>query len=249
MKDKRVWILLTILFLYIVIALAISFFDRTRNFMIINDEYFYKFQNNVIYNIDDTDKRLLTNQFIVYSYEILPYTFNYTKQRIDGRISYTYGEAKEQKLLKLPYIAVSGNIGLINFDINDFDETDIVNLKNVLLTEGKNTDFILLHNGKTTIDLNNDGTNETVYFATGSYVNSLNVFAIIYVQNESGYKILESSYQIKKGEFSPSHSLSFVIDINKDKNYEMIVLDTNDDESDYSFYEYKNGSYQKMTEE
>ena len=249
MKDKRVWILFSILFLYIVIALAISFFDRTRNFMIINDEYYYKFQNGIIYNIDDTDKRLLTNQFIVYSYGILPNAFNYTNQRIDGRICYTYGEAKKQKLLKLPYIAVSGNIDLTNFAIEKFDETDILNLKNVLITEGKTADFILLHNGKTTIDLNNDGTNETVYFATGSDAADVNVFAIIYVQNESGYKILESSYQTKKGEFSPSYSLSFIVDINKDKNYEMIVLDTNDGESDYNFYEYKNGSYQKMTKE
>ena len=85
MKDKRVWILFIILFLYIIIALAISFFDRTRNFIIINDEYFYKIQNGVIYNIDDTDNKLSTNQFIIYSYGKLTNVFNYTSERIDGR--------------------------------------------------------------------------------------------------------------------------------------------------------------------
>lgn len=249
MKDKRIWILIIILFLYIVIALAVSFFDRTRNFMIINDEYFYKIQNGKIYNIDDTDNKLSTNQFIVYSHEKFTNVFNYTSERIDGRIIYTYGQDKEKRLFQLPYIAVSGNIGLVNFSIEKFSDTDIVNLKNLLSAEGKNTDFILLNNGKTSIDLNNDGINEIVFFANGSYVNSLNVFSIIYIQTESGNQILESSYKLKEGEFSPSHSLLFIIDINNDRNYEIVVTDTDDGETDYSFYEYKKGLYQKMIEE
>lgn len=249
MKDKRIWILLFVLFLYIVIALAISFFDRTRNFMIINDEYFYKIQNGKIYNIDNTDKRLLKNDFLAYSYEILPYTFNYTEGQINGHIYYTYNGGRDKKVLKLPYIAVSGNISLTDFVIEEFNETDTIKLSNVILSEGKATDYVLIHTGKVSSDLNNDNINETVYFATGNYINSTNVFAIIYIETASGYKILKSSYQPKQGEFTPNYSLAFIIDIKKDKNYELVVFDINDGETDYIFYEYKNGSYQQMIEE
>ena len=219
-----------------------------NNYIILNGENFYEYQDGQIKSISLLENDLSDQLFKVYR----DYQYSGEYYLVQNSSKYQYmkfskGRTNKYFVPQMPFIAMTDKIDYVDFEKEDLDDADRIDVRDLMSNKGINDIGNIDYSYKVNIDVDNDEENETIYVISNfDYVHiSDNLFSIIYVRDGSDRRILEEYYfdSTNYEEFITC-SLSYILDLNDNGLYTLVVSSSDDDQSVYNFY-VKNNNYYK----
>ena len=221
-----------------------------HNYLIINGENFYEYKDDQITTISFSDTDFENDRFNVYNDSKNRGSFYVSKDSSEYQfIKFFRSKGSDGYIPKLPFIALTQGMELINFTKEELNDKDIEDLKKLLLDKEINDFGKLFKSYKINVDLDNDKVNETIYVISNyDYVNVYdNMFSMIYVNDDNKQYILEENYYTKDNiEDFIQLNVSYILDLNGDKNYTIVVSSSDNNTTIDNFYLKSNNYYRQM---
>lgn len=253
-ENKTAIIIISVIVLYgIIMGIYFILKDPEDNkikynsYIMINSEDFYEVKDGSITSISLMDMKLDDVIFDVYSNYV--YAGEYKVRQSDMEYQYiVFNNARGSGsyLPDIPYIAFTDDFRLIEFEKEEYSEADKDDLKSLLYTKGIDYLEELYESYKVNIDIDNDKEKETIYVATNYNYEEIpeQVFSIVYVMDDSQRRILEEYYYTEENIVSfIKPSLNYILDLNMDGNYTILVSSSDEDVTINNFYVKKGNFY------
>lgn len=220
-----------------------------NSYLIIDDVYFYQYVDNKIKPISVLDTNYDDYIFEVYSDNEFSGTFYVVSAKyeyVNFRKKGSSGMYKPQA----PYIAVTQNMEVLEYQTKNLTTEDINDLTNMMLEKEVYDLDGINYSYKVSIDLDADDSEETVYVVSNyNYMDIPEIaFSIVYVEDENGVTILEENY-VTSDEIMNlvQYSLKSIVDLSGEEKYTLIVSSSDYDETELSFYEATGNNYKNIT--
>ena len=246
--KKSLIIILLIVYLTCIITIIYSYSDK--NYILFGTNTIVTYKNGEISKIKKTkniNRRIDYEKMYVYNDQFDEYYVNMYDE--DGLPFYDiYNKNYELIYLDKPLLAYKGNININVAKSNivyDMDNNDIAIIEKALKNKGINSE--ILDSSKGIIDIDNDGEKETIY-SVNNYgsINDKEIYFYNFIK-ESDNNIIDIDLTFENDKNSltiPRKYLKWIIDLDSDNNYEIILSNTIGDDSIvyYDFYKYDNNS-------
>ncbi len=256
-KNKSIIMIIVGILLYGIVMCIIFFnFDNSdnihlqHNYLIINGESFYEYKDNQITTITFSDTDFENDKFNIYNDGKNRGSFYVSKNGSEYQfIKFFKNKGSDGYIPKLPFIALTKEIELINFTKEDLDDKDIDNLKEILIDKDIVDIGTLFKSYKINIDLDNDAVKETIYVISNyDYINiSENMFSLVYVNDDDRQYILEENYYTQDNiEEFIQLNVSYILDLDGEKNYTIVVSSSDNSTTINNFYLKGNNYYKQI---
>ncbi len=255
-KNKPIIMIIIAVILY-GIVMCIIFFNLDsddsivlqHNYLIINGENFYEYENKQIKTISFSDTNFENEKFNIYNNGKNRGSFYVTKDGSEYQfIKFFRNKGSDGYIPKLPFIALTSGMEPISFIKNDLDDNDIENLKELMLDKDILDLGTLFKSYKINIDLDDDAKEETLYVASNyDYINiNDKMFSIVYVLDDNKEYILEENYYTQDNidEFIQL-DISYILDLDGERKYTVVVSSSDNSTTINNFY-LKNNNYYKQ---
>lgn len=138
-----------------------------------------------------------------------------------------------------PLLGIQEDVNYIEFEKKTVKSDDLKELRSISSYEKINTiTDIKEFNEATKVekDLDNNGEYDTIYSFIYEF-DETNYYSIIFIKLNNKLQLIDEEYG--RG-YNTTFSLEYIIDIDNDKNYELIISKSSDDIPNYSIYTLKN---------
>jgi len=232
--------------------------EKINSYIMISGEEFFTYEDYEIKPISINDTDFSNSLFKVYNDK------NYSGEFYPSRVEYQYVSFTKKGgsgMFKpeIPFIAVTKDISVIDFETEELDYNDIFELEKYLETKNIYEVGELISSYKVNIDLDNDNNEETIYFASNyNYMSAdNNTFSISYIIDNDQINVIEENYFLEEENniyddetYIEEHSelinsnLRYIIDLDGKKEYVLVISSSDSDTTTTNFYK-KEGSYYK----
>ena len=256
-KNKPIIMIIVAIILY-GIVMCIVFFNLDsdesvsiqHNYLIINGENFYEYENDQIRTISFSDTNFENDKFNVYNDDRNRGSFYVAKDGSEYQfIKFFRNKGSDGYIPKLPFIALTKGMEPISFVKNELDDNDIDKLQELMRDKGILDIGTLFKSYKVSVDLDNDANEEIIYVVSNyDYINVNDImFSIVYVYDDNKEYILEENYytQDNVDEFIQL-DLSYILDLDGKKNYTIVVSSSDNNTTIDNFYLKSNSYYRQI---
>lgn len=256
-KNKPIIMIIVAIILY-GIVMCIIFFNLDsddssllqHNYLIINGENFYEYENNQIKTISFSDTNFDDDKFNIYNEGKNRGSFYVAKDGSEYQfIKFFRNKGSDGYIPKLPFIALTQGIEPIIFEKEDLEDNDIENLKKIMLDKEILDIGTLFNSYKINVDIDNDAKEETLYVVSNyDYINiSDKMFSIVYVYDDNKEYILEENYYTQDNidEFIQL-DISYILDLDGEKKYTIVVSSSDNNTTIDNFYLKSNSYYRQI---
>jgi hypothetical protein len=255
-SNNKILLLISLLFLVgIVIALVFSNGNSDEAFILLDANYVINVNETDYSLIDRSDslpKRFLNTKLrVLYDEKFLgSYKIDNLTKTTEDDDSLYFNDGKKSFSFELPNIAMTANVEYIKYNLEDFENSDLDALQNVVGMYWIKSIESLTFAKKVVIDLNNDGIKETLYFATltneiiegtedGNEISYKNPqFSVVYIKINDEIIVLEDSTVSNTSQTLTEFGLAYIVDVFNDGKYEVILSYSDYDLSSYMIYHY-----------
>lgn len=239
--KKYLFICLFIILISLLILLFINLSKRRYLYLILDNEII-KYEDGKYNKVDFEDaedelfKVLVQKQYLGNYYAD---SFDYEAREILFKLD------NESYVFSQPLLGLQSDIKLIDFNKVDFEKDDLNYLNEIY----HGNDFKKLNDfteaSKVVIDLDNNGIKDTIYNVIYELDEDY-AYSTIYIDLNGNIEVLceEQGYDIDNRVENIIFYLQYIIDIDNDGNYELIISHSNNDIDEYSIYSL-NGSYEE----
>lgn len=166
------------------------------------------------------------------------YMGNYYSDHYDSESDLIFFKQDDKSyVFKDSIIGLQNNVDYIEFEKLSFDKDDLKLLNSIY--NGRRFDSIkeFTEASKVVIDLDNNGVDDIIYNAIYELDNDY-IYSVIFVNLNGNIQILDEDQGYDEGKrvVNTIFLLEYIIDINKDKKYELIFSKYNNDVPSYSIY-------------
>ena len=163
---------------------------------------------------------------------------NYYSDHYDSESDLIFFKQDDKSyVFKDSIIGLQNNVDYIEFEKLSFDKDDLELLNSIY--NGRRFDSIkeFTEASKVVIDLDNNGVDDIIYNAIYELDNDY-IYSVIFVNLNGNIQILDEDQGYDEGKrvVNTIFLLEYIIDINKDKKYELIFSKYNSDVPSYSIY-------------
>jgi hypothetical protein len=230
MKDKKK-IIITLIIIILILVVALIYYYNSSGSYIVLDNKVINYNKGQFIDKDFTSvKKLYFNIFYDNNY-IGKY---YAESLTEDNIYFTNNESESSYNFRSPYIAITGDYTFLTFEYNDASESDFNLFK-------ENYDTIVSFEEvdefkKSSIDIDNDGKKEEIYYIIYNDIENSNSFSVTYIVDDYKFVLInENMYQ--NSEFGTS-KVQYVL--KRNNTIYLIVNTYYMDDSEYSIYTYSN---------
>ena len=242
MKDKKskrlIIIAVSIIVVLILITIVFKCLSRENTNYIVIDDYVIKYDDNTIMNANIDDIKDLNFRIIQDSQFVGNYSFDH-KDESNGRLFFKNEDGINAILY--PVIGLDDNTSFIDFEFKDMNEDDF-NIYRELSSEEINYELKdLSFSYKIVLD------NITIYNVKYEGENEREDHSMLFIKNDKGTIILDEDFPQRDDDGFVFYSFEpmYIIDINNDDKYELVVAKYHYDVVDYSIYEL-DGQFQEL---
>ena len=228
-KTIMIIILISVFSVLLIIFMKILN-DKSGSYLILDNEVIL-FQNGKYtkMNVDSLEDELF--RMIVQK----KYVGSYKLDHIDVESSNILFKLDNSSYaFSMPILGIQKDVEYLTLDKKDFDNNDLNELKKVFKKDKLNIKDFNEAN-KVIVDLDNNGTNDIIYSVTLE-LDERSVYSSVFVNLNGNIQVLCEDKDYKK----TTYSLEYIIDINNDKKYELIVSKSLNDISNYIIYSLNN---------
>ena len=243
MNKKRVLIILLVLTIMII---------AFKSYISLNTIYFGNFSKAIVIGKKvikkDENRRIILKKVNAYKDDKI--IDGYIKsEKVDIGYNY-YLESNKNKKIDMKELIASGT--MIKLDIPSSSNVDVLKNENTIskinnLLDLNLDDSELFDYKKITFDIDNDSEDEEVIYV--NYLEDNYSKTNIFINDNSIIKVFEYKRDITNKIASyKTFKLSNIIDLNNDKNYEIIIsrVDSDSQPPYYDIYSYKNGKVKEI---
>ena len=236
MKEKnnnKLIIVLVIVVALLAGALVLEYLSKPNNKYIVLDDFIIEYNKTGIKKANYEDAK-------GYSFRILysnNYIGNYTYDHTDIELKRLYFKNEDGiNIINTPILGLDKNTDLIDINIDSMNEDDFNLYKSMKEgnTNYKLSDLTIANKAV----INNNGKNITVYSVKYEGKNEEDDHSMLFASNGKSIYMLDEDYprEVTGGYEFYSFNIEYVIDLNKDNKYELIVSKSHLDVTDYSIY-------------
>ncbi len=226
-NKKKILIVISILAIYLIIMIALFGVDQVKNKWyyvdILMEPYTYwHYENGYWKNEEKNPDSMLGKSYKVYGDHKFLYDgilqYNFEKW-------YAFDQNNQPLTLKDNFFAYRGNMNIevLDFEIQEMSNSEKIEAKGLLKEQDIQFEPVYTKQNKIELDLNNDGKKETIYIISNTLgtEDQETYFSIAYIKENGKKEILIND--ISKDMYSVAAlNIKEIIDINKDKKYELI---------------------------
>lgn len=232
--NKKTIIIVSVIILVLIICIFVmkNIGNPTSGYIVL-DDYIIEYK-------DDEFKKADLELVKDYNFRMIydnAYLGDYSYDHKDNDINrLIFKDDEGVYALKTPLLGLDKNTDLIDFKTEPMNEDDF-NLYKSLYDESINYKLTdLSYADKVTID--NNGNNIYIYSVKYEGETESEDRSVIFASIDNETYIIDKDYPVEDetGYVFYSFNVSYVIDINKDNNYELVVAKSHYDVTDYSIY-------------
>lgn len=232
-NSKKTIVIVSLIILVLIICIfVLKSCNRNSGFLVI-DDYVIECSNDEIKtaNIDDIQgykfKMIYDNSYIG------DYTFDHIDD-LNGRLFFENEDGVNA--LKTPLLGLDDNTSLVDFEIEEMNDDDF---DLFIETAGTRIDYELSdlsYGKKVTID------DIKIYAVKYEGEYESDDYSLLFISKDNNTYVLDEDYPKKDngGYLFYSFDIMYILDINKDDKYELVVSKNYYDVIDYSIYELDN---------
>ncbi len=236
---KKLYIILGLLVIVLIILLVLVTNNKSE-YLVFDNTTFLEYKNHTFQEVQYED--LLDKDFACFSLNKFIGYYNIYARDTNNELFMTNNANEKAYTFEHPYLFVTSNVEVLEFDVIDADINDLS-----YLTYDLNKDFIesiddLDSFKKVTYDIDDDGQKETIYSASYYNIDDNNSFSIVFlVKNNKIYLMGESSifdaYDEEDSFGSMDHfSLKYLL--NLDNSIKMVIGMESTDITYYQIYSF-----------
>ena len=234
MIDKKTIIFVIITIVFISIVITIGYLSSSKSNYIVIDDYLIEYKNKEFKkaNINDVKGyrfRMLQNQNYIGNYY-----FDHREDDID-RLFFKNDDGVNA--INIPLLGLDDNTDYIEYEVEDMTEDDF-NLYKGMVDKTVNYKLKDLSIAKKYV-VDNKGNKFNIFAVKYEGNNPQDDHSMIYVSANNNVVVLDEDYPQEDvgGYLFYAFNVEYVIDLNKDNKYELIVSKSHYDVTDYSIYE------------
>ncbi len=247
-KKYKILIVVSVILLIIIFAARIIF-QKIDFVMVLSPDTVLVYDEDK----DHFTSKLVSDLNQENSYNIRLRDGKQLKSKLTYKDIWQYEENNDIINIDSDFVAVTEDKrhSLIPFEISELDQEDLVEVNNIL-KEKNIFDYETLSLGqKVLIDIDNDGIKEKIVSATNvfSEFDRKEDFSLAYIEKQGKkYMLLNKNENVDDLENSCASWISGIIDLNNDKNFEVIIGCTYFDQigTDYSIFRLSQGGLKTL---
>lgn len=235
--KKYIFIGILIIAISILIIFIINNSNSSSTYIILDNEVI-KYEDG-LYNkvdfeesIDKSFRIILDNQYLG----------NYYSDHYDFESELIFFKYDDQSyVFKDSIIGIQNNVDYIEYEKINFDKTDLDLLNSIYDGNSFKDLKEFTEASKVIIDLDDNGIDDIIYNATYELDNEY-IYSIIFVNLNGNIQILDEDQGYDEGPrvVNTVFRLEYIIDVSKDKEYELVISKYNSDVPSYSIYSLEN---------
>ena len=232
-KNNKLIIVLIVVIVLLLCAILLKCFSKTNNKYIVLDDYIIEYNSNTM-NKANYDEVKGYNFRLLYSNE---YIGNYSFDHVDEKLDRLYFKNSDGvNIINTPLLGLDSNTEIIDYRVEDMTKEDF-NLYKSLLSTDINYKLSDLTTSKKYI-INNKDKEIKVYIVKYEGEEEKDDYSMIFVSSDNKTVMLDEDYpkEERGGYEFYSFNVEYVIDLNRDNKYELIVSKSHHDVTGYSIY-------------
>lgn len=222
--------------------------EYTKNYIIMDDVYFYEYSEGSMKEISVLDTNYDKYLFDIYSNE----EFKGSYYVSDANYEYVRFKRKGSSGLyrpEIPYIALTQGMDKIDFEKETLSYEDVNNLTNLMNSKNVYDVTNIENSYKIVLDLDDDEYDETIYVASNyNYSERPDIaFSIVYVVDEDGITVLEENYVTSENIYDLiQYNVNNILELDNDGLYTIVMSSSDYDETTLTFYTTTGKIYKKI---